>query len=334
MVFVLVAAALGAGSGAQAEPGNACGPGLYKVADDPEGAPVCTHGADPAADASGVPLFPADSGAAPATPCFDGGSTGYRIEVLYGHPADTPNNYAASVPTIRNAVAFADKYFEESDSATAQHLRWLCDATNQIVVHNVTLQPIGTDGEFTFWDMYRSLQGGPGKKSAGFKSRDRIYVTFVDGIKGVYNACGQAIMDRDDSPGLNNKNNVGPAYALIGTGCWNGAVTLHEIGHTIGAVQPSAPHNSGGGKAHCYDEMDVMCYDDGGSYFLGPDGQDGTADDGSLQMVCVDPLKLPVDGEDQQFDCNQDDYYDPSPAPGSYLATHWNTANSNWIFRQ
>lgn len=326
---VLVMGSILSGPGASADPGDACGHGLHKHADDPENGPICSHGGDPARDASGNTLFPADSGPVPAAPCSDDGVRTNRIEVIYGHPSDRPNTYAASLPSIRNAVAFADSYFEGSDAGTTQHLRWLCDASGQVVVHNVTLAPVGADGAFTFSDMYASLATGrgSGKKATGFRQKDRIYVTFVDGIKGVYNFCGQGNFDRDDSPGLTNKNNQGPAYSLIA--CWNGGTTLHEIGHNIGAVQYSAPHSSG--AAHCYDEFDVMCYDDDGSYFLGPDGQDGTADDGTLQLACIDPLQISIEGEEKQFDCNQDDYYDPTPAPGSYLATHWNVANSFWV---
>lgn len=323
-----VSADPGSGSGS----GSGCGHGLQKAADDPETGPVCSHGADPATDANGAEVFAADTGPAPAAPCFGDGESGHRIEVIYGYPSDTPDNYAASVPAIRSAVAFADSYFESSDAGTAQHLRWVCDASRQVAVQKVALAPIGSDRDFTFDDMYGSVAGGPGKgkRSTGFRRSDRIYVTFVDNIYGsAYSKCGEGQRDADDSPGLNNRNNTGPAYSLIA--CWQGTTTLHEVGHNLGAVQNSAPHSSQQG--HCFDEFDLMCYDDDGPYFRGPDGTAGTADDRSTQVVCVDPLRLlPYDG-DRQFDCNQDDYYDPSPAAESYLATKWNVANSNWVVK-
>jgi hypothetical protein len=82
---------------------------------------------------------------------------------------------------------------------------------------------------------------------------------------------------------------------------------IHEISHNLGAVQRSAPHRSA--SWHCLDETDILCYDD--------DGSGGYA----TFAGCTSTTG-------QLFDCNQDDYFSPAPAAGSYLSTHWNLYNS------
>src|SRR5581483_3908189 len=64
---------------------------------------------------------------------------------------------------------------------------------------------------------------------------------------------------------------------------------------------------------HCWDQPDEMCYDDGS---------------GST-MVTVCTGRNPA-----LFDCNHDDYfYAGTPPVGNWLALHWNTWNSGWLFR-
>lgn len=86
-----------------------------------------------------------------------------------------------------------------------------------------------------------------------------------------------------------------------------GAVTeVHEVLHTLGSVNTSAPNSNGLG--HCRDEDDIMCYPEGGVETFGR---------------CATGIEL--------LDCGSDDYFNARPAAGSYLSTHWNTANSRYL---
>jgi hypothetical protein len=53
-----------------------------------------------------------------------------------------------------------------------------------------------------------------------------------------------------------------------------------------------------------------MCYNDGPATLL--------------QVICSGP-------QEALFDCRGDDYFNPNPPAGSYLATHWNTARSEFL---
>ncbi len=93
---------------------------------------------------------------------------------------------------------------------------------------------------------------------------------------------------------------------------------LHELAHTMGAVQDEPPTSSDAG--HCIDGLDLMCYDDGG-----PGGTYSAA-------ACVDASPATHDAADELFDCNGDTYFHPAPAAGNPLAapTTWHlglTAN-------
>lgn len=89
---------------------------------------------------------------------------------------------------------------------------------------------------------------------------------------------------------------------------------LHELLHTLGAVQESAPHATAGG--HCVDGSDVMCY------------RDRTA----RSALYTDRVCAEGQGAiGEALDCDGDDYFNPAPAPGSYLASHWNVYDSVYL---
>ena len=95
---------------------------------------------------------------------------------------------------------------------------------------------------------------------------------------------------------------------------WQPTVVLHEITHNLGGVQQTAPHHTS--AWHCTDGEDVMCYRDGSPEEVNYDGN-----------VC------PMAGGviPQTYDCGHNDYYNPDPAPGSYLATQWNVYDSAFM---
>lgn len=95
----------------------------------------------------------------------------------------------------------------------------------------------------------------------------------------------------------------------IDDNCWNGVMAAHELGHNLGSVQLSAPNSDW--NTHCIDGFDNMC-DHGGSPAW-------------TYTACPDPIG------DHLMDCNHDDYFHTNPAPNSYLATHWNTANNRFL---
>src|SRR5262249_21291724 len=108
-----------------------------------------------------------------------------------------------------------------------------------------------------------------------------------------------------------------PAPGITRKGWWPEGF-LHEITHTLGAVQWDAPHSTqppGGNDpayGHCWQGADVMCYVENA----------GASHD--MRIDCA-----PTSGAiATSYDCGRDDAFSPDPEPGSYLATHWNVYDS------
>jgi hypothetical protein len=243
-------------------------------------------------------------------------SSGSRIKLLYVYAADQPDRfaqYASLIQTDAKAIA-------ETVAATSGGRKTLRFDT-------------GTDGGAGYVDIasvrlpqalavYKSMDAA--SRSAAV--RDAVaptvrvaggvahYAVYADGLYGNDWVAGIAQMYYDASKSASNLNNRDGLWAFV----WgDGGATfssshrttlLHEITHTLGGVQPTAPHGTNNG--HCSDLKDVMCYDDGG---LKP-GQ-------ALVQSCTTV----------QYDCNGEDYFNAAPAAGSYLAANWNVYDSAFL---
>lgn len=92
---------------------------------------------------------------------------------------------------------------------------------------------------------------------------------------------------------------------------WTGA---HEMGHALGALAQLAPHNNLSAIMHPTDCLEVMCYQ--------PIGD-------TPGQVNVCGLSNYSNPEAYRLDCGKDDYFNNSPGPANYLATHFNVSTES-----
>jgi hypothetical protein len=143
------------------------------------------------------------------------------------------------------------------------------------------------------------LRSGDGRRRAA--SLTQNYIVWLEAPVPRY-TCGVADVIADATRRQSNWNNYGGKVGVVfrnGDSFCGADAVRHEIGHTLGALQPNAPHAFDG--SHCDDAFeDTMCYP-----------------------------SAPVRGsgvfEDEFFDYGNDDYWDP---PGGKPLGWW-TVNLN-----
>lgn len=273
-----------------------------------DGTEVLTHGFDVLPDLPN-PIFATPATAENIT-CMGGGQE--RFHAIVARAFDDRDRTGTLVPLMAQAVyeasRFVDSEAKERQPDAVAELKLQCAPDGAAAVSVATL-PTSMNA-----DSFSSVAGD--LRRLGFNDRRTKYLIFYDDcVATSQTPChsgGTANMYYDDRLTNGNRANKGPSYA-IDWGSTNDQnpqwqTVLHEAGHTMGTVQITAPNSSG--AAHCNDGQDIMCYADGG------------------RASKYDPAVCST----LQFDCNDDDYFNVAPAPGSYLATHWNLANPVNLF--
>ncbi len=235
-----------------------------------------------------------------APSCSGTGTDGLRVQVLYLHDASRVDRFASVQPVLRNEVANVDDVFALSARQTGgeRRVRWVHTADCLPVIKDVAVPKGSLDSDV--WTTIAAV------KAMGYKRTDRHYLMFADSDR----LCGVGTLYDDPSPTHNENDGVYASYARVDAPCWSSdhSTAAHELTHTLGGVLPGAPHATTNG--HCSDEFDIMCYDDSSGI--------------AMRQACPP-------AQDQLLDCGHDDYFSTDPAPGSFLASHWNVADSSFL---
>lgn len=246
-------------------------------------------------------------------------SSGSRIKIVYAYPLGEANRFDVYKDMIQNDVGTVANWVAASsgglrtirfDTGTSCGPDYVDIASVQLPHGRTYYTGSASRAGMVMSDVRGALSGMTGTRN---------YLVYADGLYANDGVLGTAQMPEDDRPGSGNFANYGGVTGIVwGAGgsdfIYDRLTTmLHELSHTLGAVQDSAPNSSLLG--HCYEMYDVMCYPDGG-----PKG-----DESDLVFNC--PARSPL----LAYECGMDDYFNPAPASGSYLSTHWNLYNASFM---
>jgi hypothetical protein len=248
----------------------------------------------------------------------DATSAGASIKLIYARPSDVANQFASRASLIQQDVRDISQSFSLAASGTKTVRFDVGTSCGPIYVDVMSVTLPRTQAQYTgvaLQTRVDRLQTDLRPLVAGIAGA-HDYLVYAEGLYAGDGVTGVATLYNDDTPGASNASNRAGQFAFVlGFGAGNRRTTAqHELGHNLGAVQNSAPHSTQAG--HCFENYDVMCYADGG-----PRGQ---AANMTYPTACTSQSQ-------PAWDCDADDYFNPLPAPGSYLATHWNLYSSVYL---
>jgi hypothetical protein len=255
-----------------------------------------------------------------------------QFKVVYVYAADRPNRFEGWKDAIQANVAIVQRFLSAQDGGT-KGVRF--DMGTACGPQYVDIQSVQLPGARSAYADNFSAIAGTVQRALGAAGGPRNAIVVADSLSGSAQeyGLGETVMgSTGERQGAANVHNRGGLTSILfsrdgaaapGTARWGWWPEgfLHELTHNLGAVQWGAPHSTQppGGTSpqygHCWQGADVMCYvEDGGAAH-------------PMQQDCAGlPGAIP-----QNYDCGRDDYFNPAPAAGSYLATHWNTYDSAFL---
>lgn len=280
----------------------------------------------------------AEQGASPVVPstpnCYGTGMDGKRIVIIAAGTKDKPitDQDKALIQTAvgqMESTLIWNSYTQNPDKV--MHWRFFqgSDCKPIIITATQAADYYNDLSVFTYASLHQDSGIAAAANSASQMADGQGLIPhFLVFTRSGGNACGQS--DFNTGGGLENSSAFSFVYGATptdrsGTQCWNGFVALHETMHAKGAVDFTSPHTTLFG--HCFDEKDLMCYDDRG---------------GAVPMQNICPATSFDDWRaDYLLDCNADDYFSVKPDadavfnPNWWLGqtglVHYNTAKSGFM---
>jgi hypothetical protein len=227
--------------------------------------------------------------------------------LVYARPNNVASRFTTIAPLLRDEVYKVSAYIDaeaRSVSPTAsRRVPVRCEA-GEPVVQQATLTGLSA-GTAAFGEIVDAFKA-QGYEFNNDKTGLERYIVYYDAASPSGAAGTGHVFTLDSRGDVTNQNNNGGLYSIEyrfaeGGGVPHWEVLIHEILHTMGAVVNDAANASGAG--HCNDGQDIMCY-----------ASDGGSRSNYSASVCSTKV----------LDCGRNDYFNPAPAAGSFLATHWN----------
>jgi hypothetical protein len=249
-----------------------------------------------------------------------------QFKFIYAYPSDRPNRFDQWKDALQANVGLITRFVSRQPNSTKAPRIDLGTSCGPLYLD---IQVVALPNTRAYYlDSLERIRADVATRVNPAPGGPRNYEILGDTLGSVQKGLGQLYQgssyDRADSNNIHNRGNFysvdftndGSPQLYASFPGWQPTMVLHEMSHNMGAVQWSAPHTSSPSSSpsytysHCWDGYDVMCYRDGPSM--------------AREYVTTECAQVGSGWMYQPFDCHQDDYFNPLPASGSYLATHWN----------